>query len=297
MRSRLLALGFLALAVLGPPAPARAHGLAGKRFFPATLAIEDPFVADELSLPSVLHLKGPAGKETSLGAELAKTITPNLGLSIEGEYTFLNPSDPEKRSTSGFANPELALKYSFFKSDDHEAILSLSLGWEIGGAGDKDVGAESFHVLSPALLFGKGLGDLPDTLAYLRPLAVTGIVGAEVPLTSKEGNSLTYGVAIAYSLPYLQQFVRDIGIPAGAGRFFPVVELLLKTPIDGEERWKTTGTVNPGLIWAGKFVEVGVEAVIPINTLTGKSVGVQALLHFFLDDLYPAVFRPIFGQP
>jgi hypothetical protein len=277
--------------------PVWAHGLAGQRFFPATLTIDDPFVADELSLPSVFHIKGPDGKETTLGAELAKTITPNLGISIGAEYTFLSPSDPEESSTSGFQNPELAIKYSFFKSDVHETILSLSLGWEIGGVGDKDVGAESFHVLSPALLFGKGLGDLPDSLAYLRPLAITGIFGAEVPLTSKEGNSLTYGVAIEYSLPYLQQFVKDIGIPPAAGRIFPVVELLFHTPIDGEEKWKTTGTVNPGLIWAGKYVEIGVEAIIPINDRTGKNVGVQALLHFFLDDLFPAVFRPIFGSP
>ena len=155
----------------------------------------------------------------------------------------------------------------------HEAILSLSLGWEIGGVGDTDVGAEDFHVLSPALLFGKGLGDLPDSLAYLRPLAVTGIFGAEVPLTSKEGNSLTYGVAIEYSLPYLQQFVKDIGIPPAAGRIFPVVELLFSTPIDGEEKWKTTGTVNPGLIWAGKFVEIGVEAIIPSTIGRARTSG------------------------
>ena len=284
----------LCLAVLASPVLSAAHGLAGKRFFPATLTIEDPFVADELSLPSVSHIKGPEGTETSVGAELAKTITPNLGLSIEGEYTFLDPGDSEEGSTSGFANPELALKYSFFKSDPHEAILSLSLAWEIGDVGDQSIGAASFQTLSPALLFGKGLGDLPDSLAYLRPLAVTGIFGAEVPLSSQEGNALTYGIAIEYSLPYLQQFVKDIGIPPAAGRIFPVVELLFNTPIDGEEKWKTTGTVNPGLIWAGKFVEVGVEAVIPINDRTGKNVGVRALLHFFLDDLYPAVFRPLF---
>jgi hypothetical protein len=288
-------LGTLAIGLA--PGPALAHGTAGKRFFPATLTIEDPFVADELSLPSVSHIKGPEGKETSLGAEFSKTITPNLGLSIETEYLFLNPNDSDESSTSGFANPELGIKYSFFKSDAHEAIVSLSLGWEIGGVGDTDVGAEDFHVLSPALLFGKGLGDLPDALAYLRPLAVTGIFGAEVPLTSKEGNSLTYGVAIEYSLPYLQQFVKDIGIPPAAGRIFPVIELLFSTPIDGEEKWKTTGTVNPGLIWAGKYVEIGVEAIIPINNRTGKNVGVQALLHLFLDDLYPAVFRPMFGNP
>jgi uncharacterized DUF497 family protein len=73
-----------------------------------------------------------------------------------------------------------------------------------------------------------------------------------------------------------------------------VVEVLFSTPIDGEDRWQTTGTVNPGLIWAGKFVEIGAEAIIPINNRTGKNVGVQALVHFFLDDLYPAVFRPLF---
>jgi hypothetical protein len=40
--------------------PAAAHGLAGKRFFPATLATDDPFVADELSLPTLESRKMPA---------------------------------------------------------------------------------------------------------------------------------------------------------------------------------------------------------------------------------------------
>ncbi len=34
-----------------------AHGIAGDRFFPVTLAIDDPFVADELSLPTIAILK------------------------------------------------------------------------------------------------------------------------------------------------------------------------------------------------------------------------------------------------
>src|SRR5262247_2864573 len=94
-----------------PAAPARAHGIAGQRFFPATLTIDDPFVADELSLPSVLHIKGPEGKQTTLGAELSKSITPRFGLSVEAEYNLLDPSDPEERSSDGFGNPELSAKY------------------------------------------------------------------------------------------------------------------------------------------------------------------------------------------
>jgi hypothetical protein len=39
---------------------ASAHGIAGKRFCPATLATDDPFVADELSLPTISTIKTPA---------------------------------------------------------------------------------------------------------------------------------------------------------------------------------------------------------------------------------------------
>jgi hypothetical protein len=38
--------------VLLPGAEAMAHGFAGDRFFPATILTDDPFVADETSLPT-----------------------------------------------------------------------------------------------------------------------------------------------------------------------------------------------------------------------------------------------------
>ena len=49
--------------------PVFAHGLAGKRFFPATLATEDPFVADELSLPTFGSHKLPASGEDPAARE------------------------------------------------------------------------------------------------------------------------------------------------------------------------------------------------------------------------------------
>ena len=53
--------------------------------------------------------------------------------------------------------------------------------------------------------------------------------------------------------------------------------------------------VNPGLIWFGKFLQLGVEATIPINERTGKHVGVLGLVHVFIDDLFPhSLGRPIF---
>ncbi|HEY7142392.1 MAG TPA: hypothetical protein VIE44_20035 [Methylomirabilota bacterium] len=283
------------VAILGLAAdPAYAHGLAGRRFFPATLAIEDPFVADELALPAFSTIKTPEGRETSIGGELAKSITPSLGVSVGAEYLILDPSEPEEPSADGFGNPELGVKYVLFKSDAHESIVSLAFDWEIGGVGKEAVGASQDSTIGPSLLFGQGLGDLPDALAYLRPLAVTGVFGAEIPFADDDAIALTYGIAIEYSLRYLQNVVKDVGLPRFVSQISPIVELVFETPIEGEEKWKTTGTVNPGLIWAGKYVEVGVEAIIPINQRTGKDVGVRALLHFFLDDLWPTVFHPIF---
>jgi hypothetical protein len=274
----------LALVIL-LESPGWAHGIVGNRFFPATLAI------DELALPSVTHIKGPEGKETEIAVELAKTITRDLGISVSGTYRFVDPADPDEKSTSGFDNPSIGLKYTLLRNAPHEAALSLAFEWNIGGVGKESAGAASFHTISPSLLFGKGFGDLPDSVELLRPIAITGVLSAELPLTSQESNALVYGVTLQYSLPYLQTNVRDVGLPRFLSRLIPIVELLFSTPIDGG---KTTGTVNPGVIWAGKYFEVGLEAIIPLNSETGKNVGVRALVHVFLDDLYPTVFRPIF---
>lgn len=295
-----------------------AHGLAGKRFFPATIAIEDPFVADELSLPSFAHRKEPAhGDEpavraTEISGELSKRITPWLGLSLEGELNHLDPDGGP--SLTGFGNLEVGLKAQVLKNDAHELVSSLSLGWEVGGTGRRATEAESFDRVKPALLFGKGFGDLPDALAALKPLAVTGVFGADVPTrtstrtvkiegdeaeieTERHPNLLRYGVAIEYSLPYLQSFVKDVGLPWPLNRVIPLVEIEAERALDRGQAGVTTWTMNPGIIWAGRLFQIGVEAILPMNERTGKNVGVRAQLHFYLDDLFPRTLgRPLFGR-
>ena len=110
-------------------------------------------------------------------------------------------------------------------------------------------------------------------------------------------NVVKWGFALEYSLPYLTSYVRDPGLPSFMRRLIPLVELELETPIDRGQGGLTTGTVNPGIIWAGRFFQVGVEAVFPINERSGKNVGVRGMLHFFLDDLFPtSIGRPLFGR-
>ena len=79
-------------------------------------------------------------------------------------------------------------------------------------------------------------------------------------------------------------------------RLIPLVEFALETPLNRGAGGQTTGTINPGIIWAGQQFQFGVEAIIPINERTGDNVGVIAQLHFYLDDLFPhSLGRPLFG--
>jgi len=294
--------------------PAFAHGFAGKRFFPATLATDDPFVADELSLPTVARRRtgasgdSPATLETDTSVDFTKRITPNLGLGFGA--TWLRQHPDGANAASGFDNLSASLKYQFYKSDEHETILSAGFDWDLGNTGARRVGVESFSTITPTLFFGKGMGDLPDSAKYFRPIALTGTVGIAMPtktstatvddsgstLVEQHPNTLKLGFAVQYSLPYLQSFVKDVGLAEPFSRMIPLVEFSLAKPMD-RGGGSLVGTVNPGVIWAGRYMQLGLEAIVPVNGRTGGGTGVMAQIHFFLDDLFPrSIGRPIFGN-
>ncbi len=52
-QKRAVLLSAYAAAFLAASVPARAHGFAGNRFFPAALAPDDPFVADKFVAPNL----------------------------------------------------------------------------------------------------------------------------------------------------------------------------------------------------------------------------------------------------
>ena len=285
-----------------------AHGVIGKRFIPSTLTLEDPFPSDEMDLLSFTRgSKNKEGRETSVGFEFSKRLTPDFALGVEWEYIFVEPRETEARKTSGAGNPELSAKYALFRSVAREAILSAGVGVELGGIGPKRV-AERITTITPSLFFGKGFGDLPESLNFLKPLAVTGSLGVNVPsrrrtvtLTLNEDDevereverhptTISYGIALMYSIPYLQSIVRDVGLGAPFDRMFPVVEFNFETPVSGSEKRRTAAFANPGLIWAGRYIQLGLEAQVPMNNFSGKNVGVKGLIHVFIDDIWPNVF-------
>lgn len=294
------------ISVLMLPVSALAHGFAGKRFFPTTFQVDDPFVSDEFSV-LVGRIKAPDAKTTQIDTEISKRILQNLGISIGASY--LHRRFPDESSASGFGNVDIGLKYQFLNNAEHETILSAGANVELGGTGAHAV-SESFSTLSPALFFGKGFGDLPESVKYLRPLAVTGVIGPNFPTrggnasinrdtgkTEIERNpaTLTWAFSVQYSLLYLQSFVKDIGLGPPFKRMVLVTEFPMETCMSADCKGKITGSVNPGIVWAGKHMQLGLAAQIPVNKRTGSSVGVLGLVHVFVDDLFPkSIGRPLF---
>jgi len=275
-----------------------------------------------MSLPTVDSFKtgdDPPVRQRDVSAEFSKRITEDFAVSFGSTYTFLNPTDPMAAGANGFQNLDTTFKYRLFKSPEHEFVMSVGLSVEWGGTGAESVGAETFNHYTPNIYFGKGFGDLPDTLSWIRPVAITGQVGYSIPgrnSTTTFGTDpdtgdptvdtqfhphvLNWGGTIQYSMPYLKSAVIDLGLPDFINRFIPLVEATLQTPVANTftSGTLTTGTINPGFIWVGNTFQIGIEALIPINRQSGTNVGVIAQLHLYLDDIDPrGIGKPIFGGP
>src|SRR5215475_5617093 len=110
----LVAATALAAAFALTPQGAQAHCFVGGRFFPATLGIDDPCVADELSLPTFDAFKtgdDPPARQRDVSIEYSKRITDTFGVSINSTWTHL--MQPGSPSASGFQNVETTFKYQF----------------------------------------------------------------------------------------------------------------------------------------------------------------------------------------
>jgi len=293
----------LSITICFSASAAYAHAIVGDRIFPATLAIDDPGISDELNT-QISRFKqagdggAPASWQTGTSGEYDKTITENFGVLIGGAW--LNNG-----GVSGWDNFYVAAKYVFYTNVEHEIMLSTGLDWDIGHTGAKRVGADSFSTFTPALFFGKGLGDLPDSADLLKPFALTGTLGYAVPTQNfstdpdtgnktRNPQSVEWGFTVQYSLPYLQQHVKDLGIPQPFSTAIPIVEFVFETPTDGDQSGQTTGTINPGIIFMGDQMQFALEAQIPLNHDSGSGVGYLAQAHFYLDNIFPnSIGRPL----
>ena len=298
-------------AMVGGVHSAHAHGIAGNRFFPGTLSFDDPAVADEAIVPNFASLKRPVGggnvADNRFDWAFFRLLTPTLGVGIDGATIRRNWGSSLRL---GSDVTSLGVKGEVYRNDLHEVLVSAGFDWGIGHSGAQGIGANAPDLLQPGIFFGKGFGDLPDGLAWLRPFGITGAVTFEHPMT---GNSINFGIdpqtgqlasmltrnvdtlhwgfALEFSTLYLTSRFTPGKLPKEEplNQLVPLVEFSFHSP-RGE---KTVATMNPGLSYVAVSWQVAAEAIVPLNSEAGRSVGARAQLLLFLQDLIPSIF----GKP
>ena len=274
----------------------QAHGLEGDRFFPPTPLTDDPFAVDELSLPVVQYNPATASQEWDISGSFTKEIFPKFALSISDTYINVNPKGGPAQA--GFTPIELNAKYQLWEVPEHEFIFSIGSDFDLGGTGSKELDSyQTYTTFTPSIYIGKGFNEFPDSLKYLRPFAFTAVVGYDLYSTytgEPPSNAVEWSGSLQYQLSYLQEHVEDIGLPKPFRNMIPLVEFQMVSPINRGPQ-PTTGTLDPGVFWEGKYCQISAEASIPINEHSGPAIGGLFQVQIFIDDLFPKVFgHPLF---
>jgi hypothetical protein len=193
----------IAAATLGITArDALAYSAAGDRLFPATLLLPqiapgDEFYVNAMSLPLSGGPRGAGSRDSNFTTTYAKTITDRLGIVIDETWTRLDLVGGG--ASYGWQNFDMAVKYLAVVDQPREFLLTLGVDRESGGTGARRVGAFAAGATTPAVFFGKGLGDLD--IGYLRPLAITGLAGYQFGDSRPRPNLINAGAVVEYSIP------------------------------------------------------------------------------------------------
>jgi hypothetical protein len=300
-------------------------GYVGDRFFPSTLATTVPTPADFYNPPYFVKLPDTATThEIDIPTTYSRLVTKDWSVFFTETFRILDVAN--KGRLSGFDNLVIGTQYQLYTNPEHQFVFTVGGTAAIGGTGSPGI-ASSFSTLTPTVYIGKGFGDLPDSLAWLRPLTVSGTVAVAVPTASTSLGTidslradagaftslmtvpsgattlsetinpkiLQLGFALEYSLvtnQYTGPNRTGTRYPTG---WVPLVEFTTATPLNGPLAGRTTGTVNPGVIWVSRYLQAGVEAIIPVDARSGRDLGVRAQAHLYFSEIFPDL-KPIFGK-
>ncbi|MHB8257920.1 MAG: hypothetical protein ACYDB8_09040 [Acidiferrobacterales bacterium] len=293
IRYRILSVRLIAtLFTAAVTSAAYAHAIAGMRVFPATMSFDDPGVADEGSWV-FSHIDNGGTSQDTLNLAFAKRITRKFGVVASTDYQQLLFGNGVP-TAEGLDNTTVAGSYQLFVHSGAESIGMVQFADSIGHSGSRSIGAP-YSVYTPEFAFGKGFGGLSHPWRMLRPTAFTGAVSENFPTDPTVPHTLDWSFSLQYSIPYLQDFVRDVGIKGPFRNMVPIIEVPMQTCLDRGCANQTTGYINPGVIWVGHDLQWGIEAQVPVNSRTGNSVGILVGMDFYFDDIAPhSLGAPLF---
>jgi hypothetical protein len=286
------AIAFAAVCALLAPAAAVAYTAVGDRVFPATVLLPQAAPGDALYVtPSTRPV--PGGDFTNLTTTLDKTLTERFGIGIQDGYNWVGRK--EASTLVGWQNLMAYVKYEAILDPPHEFLFSIGAAHEFSSTGTRRVGAASNGATRvPTVFFAKGLGDLP--IGYLRPLALQGFTTYQLSSGSSRPDNFMAGLAVEYSIPYLQSKVKAFDLPDLLRGMTLLVETLIVTPTRNRGRTTTAAVVAPRIAYSGEGWQFTIEARVPTSHAAGTGVGVLAQFYLSLDYFFPdSIGKPLFS--
>jgi hypothetical protein len=290
------------LAAIAIRSVAFAHGTVGDYTFIEPIVADDANPKNEFDILRPQHTWRADGREFSLGFFLEKVIVaapeaysngvPGGGLvSIEIGSEWLYQSPKQGRPLSGFNNLELLPKWAFLTIPEHEFRLSIGAKFVLP-TGNPSVESQNYTQLGPEFLWAKGFGDLPNWpyLKYLRPFAFQGDYGYIPALGGRTFHEMFADNVIEYSLPYLSNSVKDIGLEWPLRNLFPYVEFNYDQMITGPSGQTFPQIlITPGIAFMNYYIELSVATQFALNraTVRNSHAAVIGLLDLFIDDILP----------
>src|ERR1700737_3289616 len=163
----------------------------GDRYFPSTLATTVPTAADFYNPPYFVRLPDtattPTTHEIDVPSTYSRLVTRDLSVFFTETFRILD--DANKGRLSGFDNLVIGAQYQLYTNPEHQFVFTVGGTAAIGGTGAPGVDA-CLPPLKPTIHIGKGFGDLPDSVAWLRPLPISAPAAVAVPTESSTGTSL-----------------------------------------------------------------------------------------------------------
>jgi hypothetical protein len=279
------------------------HGTVGDYTFLEPLVAEDANPKNEFDILRPQWTRSAEGREFNLGFSLEKTLVPAplymsdgvpggglVSISIASSWNYQSPN--EGPPASGFGELEIMPKWAFLTIPQHEFRLSLAVDMEIP-AGNAAVEEQHHTQMGPELLWAKGFGrDLPEKgfLKYFRPFAIQGDFGYAPALGGATWHEMFADNVIEYSLPYLSNNVKDIGLPWPFRNMYPFVEFNYDQLITGPSG-QTFPQINatPGLAFMNYYLEISMGTQLALNqaTVPNNHATFIALIDLFIDDIWP----------
>jgi hypothetical protein len=272
-----------------------AHGVVGDYVFLEPLVAEDPTPANELDILEPSWVKSSDANDYSIGFSGEKVLwiddnyQPRFSLAAGTAWHHVSPY--QGPSHEGVDNPEVAAKWAFYYSLEHEFLTSIAL---VAGlpVGNKDIRNQSHTSLGPEFLWEKALGDLPNlpVLKYLRPLGFQGDVGYLPALGGQTSHDLFADAVIEYSIPYLSNNVQDIGLKWPFRNLFLFTEFNYDQLIRGPSG-QTFPTIlaTPGIAYVSYHYELSLGTQFALNnaTVPASHATIIGLLDIFYDSFFP----------